>query len=288
MKVLIFGGNGLVGVALQKFLKEKNVEFHSASRKSGIDISNIEDFTKLQRDDFDIVVNLATTLPGGDYLDSDYLEKIYKVNILGVQNICKWITGQNTIKKIINASTLVVNKKPWKLGLTEEDCRFPTGNHVLYSCSKLFQESILSTFSEKNNIPIAHLRFSAVYGKGMPKQGILIDFLNKAANNYVLNLKNGTKVSADFINVYDVASVIYEACIQPVTGVLNVASGEETFVEDLAKIAVRITNSSSIISNTEEEKFLEDRAVINISKLKTFIDADKFIKLEDGLKALIK
>lgn len=288
MKVLLFGGEGLVGKALQKILSENNISFRSVSRKSGVDISNYDDFKKIPYNNFNVVINLATTLPGGDYLDSEYLNRIYKVNILGSQNICRWMLSQPSVTKVVNASTLVVNKKPWKIGLKENDCSIPTGNHVLYSCSKLFQEAIFSTFCDKNSIPLVNLRFSAVYGEEMTRQGILIDFLNKAKANNDLHIKNGKKVSADFINVIDVAAVIYEAIKKPVTGVINVASGTETFVEDLAKMAVDATNSTSLIYNIEDESFSEDRAVIDISELKKIVDTSKFTTLNEGIKSLIK
>lgn len=290
MKVIIFGGEGFVGKALQRELTWRNIEFLSVSRSSDIsvDISNYEDFSKITPDYYDVIVNCATVLPGGDYLDSSYLDKLFLTNVRGTQNICRWVASQNKRMRVVNCSTLVVNKKPWPLKLDESACAVPSGRHVLYSCSKLFQEGLFETLQELNTADVVHLRFSAIYGQGMPWNGVLCSLLEKAKNIEPIDLLNGDRISFDFINVVDVAKIIGDFISNSAIGTFNAASGQEVFLKDLAELIVGLSFSESVVSNNNQENFKEDRAQIDVSKLNAFYATEKFIRLDEGIKDMIK
>lgn len=294
MKVLIFGGNGFLGNALKNTLDKNNIDSYTVSRSNvlsnyNVDISNYEAFKSLPKNFFNVVINCATILPGGDYLDSDYLNQIYKTNILGTQNICKWIAEQTTVKKIINCSTLVVVKKPWDVFLIEgEENTYPDGKHVLYSSSKLMQELIFKTFSDNNEILLTQIRFSSLYGETMKWNGLICNLIDQAKNNNTIKISNGKRVSADFLHVNDAAKIILASLINDINGVLNGASGVETTILDLAEIINKILNSSVTIYNVDEENSNPDRASISVKKLSQFIDVNNFISLEQGIKKIIK
>ena len=237
MKVLIFGATGFLGQEICNLFKLQKVDFASVSRSENadfkIDIANYYDFEILPND-FTTIINCATTLPGNNYLDSEYLNKFYQSNILGSQNICKWINGQKNIIKIINCSTMVVVNKPWKIGVDENANTYPTGNHVLYCGSKLMQELLFDTFAKENKIDLVQLRFSTIYGNNMAWSGIICNFIDQAKNYNKIELSNGEKVSADFLNVIDASRIVLASIQKNSTGIINVASGTETYLMDLA------------------------------------------------------
>jgi UDP-glucose 4-epimerase len=294
MKVLIFGGNGFLGNALKNVLDENNIDSYTVSRSNvlsnyNVDISNLEAFESLPKNFFNVVINCATILPGGDYLDSDYLNKIYKTNILGTQNICKWIAEQATVKKIINCSTLVVVKKPWDVSLNEgEKNTYPDGKHVLYSASKLMQELIFKTFSDNNAILLTQIRFSSLYGETMNWNGLICNLIDQAKNNNTIKITNGKRVSADFLHVNDAAKIILASLINDINGVLNGASGVETTILNLAEIIKKFLSSSVTIYNVDEENSNLHRASISVKKLSQYLDVNNFISLEEGIKKMIK
>lgn len=293
MKILIFGGNGFLGKELKQLLKNSNYDIYTVSRSDidvnfKVDISNFNDFDNLPKDFFNVIINCATILPGGDYLENSYLDKIYKTNILGAQNICKWIAGQRSIKKIINCSTLVVVKKPWPINLSEDVNTYPEGKHVLYSFSKLGQELLFSTFANSNNVILSQIRFSALYGRNMNSSGIINNIIEQIRNIKVVKLTNATKVNADFLYVEDAARIILATIEKDFHGILNGASGNETSILDLAEIIKRNFNDQSIkICNSESSDFLEDRAVICVKNLKKIIDTNSFITLDEGIKRIL-
>ncbi|MGV8947037.1 MAG: NAD-dependent epimerase/dehydratase family protein [Lutibacter sp.] len=293
MKVLIFGGNGFLGNSLTTVLKSEGFEYQTVSRSDknsnyNFDISDFSAFTILPLDFFDVVVNCATILPGGNYLDNDYLEKIYKTNIIGSQNICKWINEQKSIKKIINCSTLVVVGKPWPLDLTENEERYPSGNHVLYSSSKLTQELIFKTFATAKDVALIQIRFSALYGETMKWSGIICNLIDQARNNKKINLTNASKVTADFLHVDDASRIILASMKSDVGGIVNGASGEETSILKLAEIIKSKFSEEVEIINYEDENFRVDRAVVNVDKLKTIIDVNNFVDFSEGVSKLMK
>ena len=293
MNILVFGGSGFLGFEIEKELKNTNHVFFASSRNavSGykVDIGNFDEFDNLPNNFFDVVINCATILPGGNLLDNNYLNKIYNTNILGTQNICKWITTQKSIKKIINCSTLAVVNKPWEYNLTEEAATYPKGDHVLYCSSKLMQELIIDTVATKNNIDFVNVRFSAIYGENMPKSGVVWALYQQAKNNNSIKIVNGNKVSFDFINVTDAARILV-ACINSKKreGILNAASGVETSLFELALIVKKHTSESVVIENEDQTNFTSNLSKVDVTKLNQIIDTTSFISLKDGINQIFK
>ena len=292
MRVLIFGGNGFLGTALGSALNEGSIAYETVSRTSdastyNFDISVRDSFGMLPNNAFDIVVNCATILPGGDYLAPDYLDTIYRTNIKGSQNICHWIATQTSVKKIINCSSLAVVGKPWPQPLTEEDVKPPYGRHVLYSASKLFQEQIFETFSQESKVPLVQIRFSALYGPQMAWNGVLCSFIDQARQEGRIKMKNATKVYADFLHVKNASDIILAAANSDVTGILNGASGVETSLAELAQYVNNHLDADLEVYNVEEDGIEPSRAVIDVRKLHSIINTEKFISLSDGVLALL-
>lgn len=294
MKVLIFGGNGLLGTELCKLFSEKGIAFDSVSRtgvncKFHFDISHKKSFDTLIVNHYDYVINCASVLPGGNFLDAAYLEKIYQSNLLGTQNICAWLENQNSVKKLINCSTLVVNNKPWPVPLKETYCSMPIGRNVLYTASKLMQEAIFETFSQIYKFPLVQLRFSALYGPKMKWEGILCNFIESAKKHNKIEITNGSKVFADFLHVEDAARIVYSVLSpQEATGIINAASGKETSLVELANAVDAVLPTETVILNKDIEDFPMLRASVSVENLSQFINPDTFKKLSLGLKEMIE
>jgi UDP-glucose 4-epimerase len=293
MKILIFGGSGFLGNAFSSLLIKKGIAFSTVSRKDSeatylLDISDFHSFKSIPNNKYNVIVNCATVLPGGDYLDNDYLESIYKTNIKGSQNICKWINGQSSVKKIINCSTLAVVAKPWPIGLNEKVNTYSSGNHVLYSSSKLTQELLFKTFSETKKINLTQIRFSALYGPFMKKEGLIFNLIDQASKNHKIKLTNASMVSADFLHVNDAAKIILAAIKKNINGIVNGASGIEITILQMAKVIKECFPNNIEIENIENPSFVENRSCIDVNKLKTIFAIKDFIKIKEGINEMIK
>lgn len=291
MNVALFGGNGFLGRSITRLLKSQGIAVYTISRSGThtdftVDISNFASFQSLPVDFFDIVIDCAVVLPGGDYLDNQYLDAIYQTNILGAQNICKWIAAQHSVKKIINCSTLVVVGKPWNVDLTETEKTYPTGNHVLYCSSKLMQELLFKTFADAKAITLTQIRFSALYGPEMNWSGLICNLIDQAKTSKKITVHNGTKVFADFLHIEDAAQIISAVVKKDYNGILNGASGVETSVLQLAQWVAK-ANPGTQVFNTEDEAFAEQRAQINIDTLNTLLPVAGFIPLKNGIGEMV-
>ena len=281
-----------MGQTLSRFFIQEKIEYSTVSRSNGqstynVDIGVFEDFQKIPFNTYDVVINCATVLPGGDYLDSGYLDKIYKTNILGTQHICKWIESQQSVQHIVNCSTLVVIGKPWPLNLDEYAPTYPTGNHVLYCSSKLTQELIFETFSTANAIGLSQIRFSALYGEQMPWGGIICNFIDQGRSNEKIILINGSKVTADFLCVDDAAKIILAAIKNKFNGILNGASGEEVSLVQLASLIGENLDKTVVVDNVDDVNTAENRANINVDLLNSIIDTKTFTSISAGIKKMM-
>ncbi len=290
MKILIVGSSGFLGKSLRKYLSYEKFEIYTLSRNGesdfNFDISEFESFNVLPLNFFEVIINCATILPGLHYLNSQYLDSIYNTNIKGTQNICKWINGQRSITQILNCSSLSIYKRPLFGNSKEDSYIYPTGNHVLYSSSKLMQELIFETFAKEKEINLCQFRFSALYGKGMAQNGILYNLINQAKHLDEICIHNGDNVSFDFLNVKNASEIIISAIKNNYNGILNAASGKEIYLMELAKIILSKIDKSKQIVNTNIIGY-SDRMNINIDKLQEIVDSSYFIEITTGLDELI-
>lgn len=294
MKFLIFGSTGFVGKQLTDYLLKNGNEVVCISRSGNqnslkVDISIESDFDKI---DFlpDVVVNCASRIPTKNKTSKDpaFLNELFLTNVVGAVNITNWAIKRN-VSKIINCSTLVVVKKPWPDPLTESFSSVPDGSHVGYCMSKLAQEQLMSESIKNSSVTkLIHLRLSAVYGRDMPREGIIFNLLNSFIENKEVHLTDATSTTFDFINVIDVCRVINDLSYKQVGNeVVNVASGKPISLDELALILQQLTKSSSVVKNIDTEKPIF-KANISIEKMRDLtgnIDHN-FISLKEGLHQL--
>lgn len=295
MKFLIFGGTGFVGSDLQNYIEQNGEEAIIVSRsgKNGslaLDITNEEEFSKINFVP-DVVVNCASRVPAKNKTskNSSFLNDLFQTNVIGAANISNWAVKMK-VPKLINCSTLVVVNKPWPVPLSEDHFALPSGYHVGYAMSKLSQEQIMNHCVEKSETELLHLRLSAVYGKEMAPEGLIFNLLEKASKNETIGLTDAHKNSIDLITVRDVSKTIFLIGANrhnSTKNIVNVASGNEVTIFQLAEIIKKVTNSSSEILNSSTSS-PASRAKIDVAKLQEAIgeEYNNFLSLEEGLKLI--
>lgn len=98
-RIVLIGGNGMVGRAMQDDLRKRNINFVLVGR----DVANYE-FLKSKINKGDIVYYLATENKSKIWID------FYKVNVTGVKNIIR-ICNKIKVSKLIYVSTVMVFDK---------------------------------------------------------------------------------------------------------------------------------------------------------------------------------
>jgi len=272
-KIFLTGGAGFIGSAVAKKLVDKGYEltifdnFSSGLKDNIKDISSkcnvvkgdILDYPSLKKSmqGHDIVIHQAAQLEITTAISSP--EKDVDTNIIGSLNILKAMK-ENNIHKLIIASSACVYGNVNKYPVTEDMTLKPNWE---YGVSKLAVEKYCDIFANYENIDIASLRYSIVYGVGEWYGRVLTIFIKRALENKDLVIFEDGGILRDFVNISDVADFNVMLVDREWKGhkIFNVSSGVATSLDEIAKIVQKITkkidnhNVKVIYESVSEGKF---------------------------------
>lgn len=192
---------------------------------------------------------------------------------------------KSSVRKVIFASSSEVYGKTNKLPLCEED-----GLHLEtpYQCTKKVSESYCNVLFEKYGIDSCSLRYFNIYG---PKQegseyGFVVSIFSKnALSGKPLIIFGDGAQTRDFTYVSDAVNANVLAMKKKTGGeIINIGTGIETKINDLAHEIVKASNSKSKIIHGAAIQGEIKRRVARIDKAKTLLGYSPKINLEDGLK----
>jgi dTDP-L-rhamnose 4-epimerase len=117
----------------------------------------------------------------------------------------------------------------------------PLDPRNVYAATKLHQEHLASAYANESGAAVTSLRYHNVYGPRMPRDtpyaGVASIFRSKLeAGEAPLVFEDGGQ-RRDFVHVHDVAraNVLALTAPEPITGPLNVATGDVRTVGDMAR-----------------------------------------------------
>ncbi|VAX35704.1 hypothetical protein MNBD_UNCLBAC01-507 [hydrothermal vent metagenome] len=186
-------------------------------------------------------------------------EAYQRVNVIGTKNVIKAV---NT-KHFVLMSTAMVYKREGQ----DIDESSPIDPPSDYAKSKWEAEQICRKYFTDDQLTI--LRAVNVSGPGQAEKAVIPIFLKKALNNEPIELIHPKDTLLQFLYVDDVVEVFQillekgQGC-----GVMNLASEVGISLEDLAKIVVRQTNSSTEIKCLSEVQTINVRVVAHKAKVK--------------------
>ncbi len=157
-------------------------------------------------------------------------EKYFNQIAYGTNELMKWAVACGC-KNFVLASTAAVYGRNDHLPLDENNKPYPESP---YATSKLFMEYMAEAFKDQSG---AILRFFNVYGEGQRDEGGYLSaipiFLKQYKNNEPLTVTGDGKQTRDFVYVGDVVEAMEKSI--NFNGVLNIGSGEEISIIDVAK-----------------------------------------------------
>jgi len=195
------------------------------------------------------------------------------------------------VRKVIVASSASV------YGLAES---FPTGedhhpynNRTIYGATKTFNEGMLRAFHEMYGLDYVALRYFNVYGPRMDIHGVYTEVLVRwmeaiEAGQAPVIFGDGQQ-TMDFVYSDDIARANILAAAAPATDVvLNIASGVETSLNDLATTLITVMGSDLAPEHVDERKVNPvSRRLADTSRARDLIGFDARIPLEEGLRRLV-
>ena len=177
---------------------------------------------------FDTLIHLGAPVSVGESFEDP--EKYFNQIAYGTNELMKWAVKCGC-ENFVLASTAAVYGGNNNLPLDEDDKLYPESP---YATSKLLMEYMAEGFKDQS---VAILRFFNVYGEGQRDEGGYLSaipiFLKQYNNNEPLTVTGDGKQTRDFVYVGDLVEAIEKSI--SFNGVLNIGSGEEISIIDIAK-----------------------------------------------------
>ena len=239
--ILIVGSKGFIGKNLKEFFEDKNfnvwgadviTDYTETDQYVVIDASNADYREVFEKQQFDICINCSGAASVPDSLQHPLRD--YNLNTVNVFKLLEAIRVYQPTCKYINLSSAAVYGNPKNLPIQEDAQLNPVSP---YGYHKLMSEQICEEYFQFFKIPTCSLRIFSAYGEGLKKQ-LFWDLYQKSKNNKEIKLYGTGRESRDFIYIKDLINAIYVIALNATFNgqVINVANGEEVYIEDCVKI----------------------------------------------------
>lgn len=300
---LVTGGAGCIGSNLTRALLEANIE----------KIFVLDDLSSSKR--WNIPNDPKVTLIQGSILDDELLKKVFSNKPDYVFHLAALFANQNSIDHpetdlLVNGlGTLKVlqhshSNEAEKFVFASSGCSVYGSQAPLplkedfvslhldtpYQITKLLGE-LYSNFSRDfYGLPVVIVRFFNVYGPGeIPGRyrNVIPNFIYWALHHKPLPITGTGEETRDFTFVEDIVEGTLIAGVVPeaVGEAVNLASGKETKVIDLASLINKLTGNSSGVKYVERRKWDKiTRRRASIEKARKLLGYEPKTEINEGLK----
>ena len=166
----------------------------------------------------------------------DRPERDLRTNVLGTLNVLEACLAAG-VPRLVHASSMTVYGEPSRVPTPEDEPCVPVSN---YGVTKYAAERYVHVAAERG-LAVTSLRMFNVYGERQsltnPYQGVLAIFVGNVLRGEPITIHSDGAQTRDFVYVADVVDAWLRVLETPETAgaVLNVGSGRETSVEQLAR-----------------------------------------------------
>ena len=305
-KILVTGGAGAIGANLTKALAEAGAamvivldDLSSSERWNVPSLpnvlfveGNILDEEKLKRVFFEepkYVFHLAAFFANQNSLD--HPEKDLLINGLGTLKVLRY-SQLVKVKRFTYASSgcsIYGSESP--LPLREEFMSLHLSSP--YQITKMLGELYCNFFYHHYGLSIVRTRFFNSYGPGeIPGQyrNVIPNFIYWAMRKQTLPITGTGEETRDFTYVGDIVDGLLRAGYfeEAISEDINLASGKETKIIDLANLINKLTGNNSGLRFGERRKWdTKDRLLASIDKAKKLINYEPKTPFEEGVKNTI-
>jgi UDP-glucose 4-epimerase len=192
---------------------------------------------------------------------------------------------------VVLASSAVVYGEPERLPMQEDQ---PLNGTTFYGSMKVANEQVARAFAHLHGLRTTSLRYFNVYGPRMDVRSrfveVMIRWLNLIDEGKPLTLFGDGSSSVDFVYVGDVARANVLACDSAgPDAIVNVCSGVETTMRDLATLLLRLTGSSvGMEFKPQPRSGLPPRRVGDPTRARELLGFEATTTLDAGVTRLIE
>lgn len=291
-RILIAGQEGMVGSAIYKLFKEKNLKIIDCKRNN-LDFTDQKAVNAwFKKNKPQIVINAAGRV-GGILDNSNFQIDYIYTNIMIGFNLIKSSLDYN-VNKFINLGSACIYPKAVKQPIKEDYLlsSYLEKTNEGYALAKISTLKLCQYIKNQLKKDFISLQPANLYGAGdnfdLKASHVLPALLKKF---HTAKIKNKKKVEVwgsglvkrEFLNVNDLAEAIYFILFKNIKhDFLNVGSGEEIFIKDLAYRLKDLTKfKGRVIFNKDYPDGVKERK-LDTAKINKLGWKAK-IKLKDGL-----
>jgi UDP-glucose 4-epimerase len=205
------------------------------------------------------------------------------VNVLGTINALRASVEAGARRFVFASSGGAVYGEQDVFPAREDHPRRPES---AYGVSKLCGEEYLALYRRASGLGTLALRYANVYGPGqdpLGEAGVVAIFCERLLAGREAVINGDGLQTRDYVHVSDVAAINALALESAVTGALNVGTGRETNVVEIAKLLAGFTGSASPIRHGPAKPGEQRRSAVDPAAAQQALGWQPRIGLEQGL-----
>jgi UDP-glucose 4-epimerase len=212
-----------------------------------------------------------------------------EVMVDGTFNVLE-ASAEARVARVVLASSALVYGRPRQLPIAEDH---PLGGTTVYGAAKVANEQLARAFAHLRDLPTTTLRYFNVYGPRMDIRSkyveVMVRWLDLIDRREPLVLFGDGSASADFVYVADVVRANLMACdTASKDAIVNVCSGIETRMRDLAELVLELTGSDvGIAHKPEPAGGLPGRRYGDPRRAREILGFEAQVGLREGVRRLI-
>ena len=303
--ILITGGLGFIGFNLAKKLAKNYKVYVLDINERHKDYKNINNIHFIQTDinNFDFIKSLLDSVEFSGIIHLAAISRVVvaqnnpkecvRTNIEGTKTLLKALELSKTQKNkpwLIFGSSREVYGEPKKMPVKEDFEKKPIN---IYGESKIKGEKLFTEFAKNyyNNCLI--LRFSNVYGNNYDLiDRVVPKFITSIYLNKEITIEGGNQI-IDFTYIDDVIKTIEKAILylennNKVLDDIHILPGIGWNLFQLIENIEKIMNKKAKIKINPKRNYDVEKFIGDPSKVKSLLNIDKFLTLEEGLKLAVK
>ena len=286
-RVIVTGASGFIGLNLVKTLVSLGANVMVIDRIQPAEhLPNVEfewaDLRHLDKTyEADYLIHLAAITNAG-YAEKYPLDT-YEVNVLGTVNLLNHVKVN---RRVLFPSTALIYKAS-HVPLTEDSEQDPAS---VYAQSKVIGEQVIKFHCQRMGIAYTVVRFFNVFGPGQIPLYIVPQVVHQIMEDRKVVLRNGSVVR-DLLYVDDCIDAVLKLAVseEAENSVFNIGSGRKVEIIDVARAAVRVSESPDVevVDLKQNIEYSPTAIIADIGKVQATVDWDPGTTLEEGMKAML-